>query len=641
MKSIFIKLGLIIATLCVAGCNYLDIVPDNVATIDIVFNNKVTAERYLSSCYWYIPEMGKIGADPGFDVGDEVMYYSDQSSDFINTTTFWITMGNQNTNSPLVDFWNGENWGKPLFRGINTCNIFIENVDKVPDLSEKEKLQWKAEAMVIKAYLHFYLMRVYGPIPINKKSTQIDSDLSELMTYRDKIDDIVDYCVSLIDECSKDLPLKVSSPASDMGRITKPAALAIKGKILATAASPFFNGNTNYANFKNHEGDHFFNQTDDIEKWSKAVVALKEAIDCAEEAGHDLYEHVNTSSDKISAETKLSLTHRGKITERWTKELVFGCGGNGITEMQIFCQPWLESNYSADDRYYNAKSTVAPTLEVAETFYSKNGVPINEDKNWMYNERYNTRVATEADIYYIKPNYSTANLNFDREPRFYATLGFDGSSWYGIGKFDDKDMWYLQSKAKQTSGKKSNRNYSITGYYAKKLVRYQNSMVPGSIVIDAYAFPIIRLADLYLLYSEALNEANRDKGGVPEMCYYYINLIRSRAGFPNGVVKDWERYSTNPSKPLSYAGFREIIRQERMIELALEGQRFWDIKRWDLSIKYFNKVFKSWDVDKETTEEYYNLKSYFIREYRYRDNLWPLRNYDLIVNSNLVQNPGW
>ena len=84
---------------------------------------------------------------------------------------------------------------------------------------------------------------------------------------------------------------------------------------------------------------------------------------------------------------------------------------------------------------------------------------MDEDKNYDYSKRYTTQVATEADKYYIQPGYTTAKLHFDREPRFYATLGFDGSSWYGIGKMDDNDMWYLQAKAKQASGKRGNTLY--------------------------------------------------------------------------------------------------------------------------------------------------------------------------------------
>ncbi len=635
-----ISLSLILAAGLFAGCNYLDVVPDNLATLEMVFNTRSTAEKYLFTCYSFVPEHGKNGTDPGMDCGDEVWYFGDTSSEFTNQTTFWVAKGMQNTNSPLVDYWNGANWGKSMFVALRDCNTFIENINKVPDITAYEKAQWKAEVKTLKAFYHFWLLRMYGPIPIIRENIPISAGEKDVRVVREPVDAVVDYCVSLIDESLEALPLNINSEASDMGRITKPAAMAIKAKILVTAASPFFNGNTDYANFVNAEGEAFFNQTYDRTKWQKAAEACKAAIDCAEEAGHGLYEFVNQSAYSLSDETVLSLTNRCKVTDRWNKELVWGCGNSGIVDLQRICQPWLELDYSADGRYYNAlNGTFAPTLAVAETFYSKNGVPIQEDPDYDYDGRYGTRVATEADKYYISPGYTTASLHFDREPRFYATLGFDGSSWYGIGKQDDDNMWYLQAKAGQVSGKRG-ALYSVTGYFAKKLVRYQNTMQSTSIIIEAYPFPIIRLADLYLLYAESLNEAEKESGTVPSDCYLYVDKVRARAGL-KGVKDSWRAHSINPGKPDTYQGFQEIVRQERMIELALEGQRFWDIRRWNLADKYFNVDMKSWDVNQSATSEYYKLTTYFTRQYNKRDNLWPLKEYDCIVNPNLIQNPNW
>lgn len=619
-----------------SGCDYLDIVPDNLPTLEMAFNNKSSAERFLFTCYSFVPEHGKIGTDPGMDVGDEVWYYSDNSADYSNKTTFWIAKGMQNSNEPLVDYWNGTQWGKAMFVGIRDCNVFIENIEKVPDLSAYDKETWKAEAKVLKAFYHFWMMRMYGPIPIIKENIPVSAGEDEVRVVRDKIDDIVTYIVSLIDESVEYLPLNIQNEAAEMGRITRPAAKAIKAKILAFAASPFFNGNLDYANFKNAEGEPFFNQVYDNEKWTKAADACLEAIQCAEEAGHGLYEFVNMSSTQLSDETILSLSNRCKVTERWNKELVWGCGQSGIRDLQVLCQPWLESNYSSDDRYHNARNgTFAPTLAVAETFYTKNGVPMDEDKNYDYSKRYTTQVATEADKYYIQPGYTTAKLHFDREPRFYATLGFDGSSWYGIGKMDDNDMWYLQAKAKQASGKRGNTLYSITGYFAKKLVRYQNAMVPASIQIETYPFPIIRLADLYLLYAEALNESGATKTDV----LTWVDLIRERAGL-KGVEESWDTY-TNNKKYETIDGRREIIQQERGIELAFEAQRFWDLRRWKLAFQEQNKPITGWNTQYSTNEDYYTEQLIYTQEFRIRNYFWPILDKELYSNKNLVQNYGW
>lgn len=145
----------------------------------------------------------------------------------------------QNSNEPLVDYWNGAQWGKAMFVGIRDCNVFIENIDKVPDLSAYDKETWKAEAKVLKAFYHFWMMRMYGPIPIIKENIPVSAGEDEVRVVRDKIDDIVTYIVSLIDESVEYLPLNIQNEAAEMGRITRPAAKAIKAKILAFAASPF------------------------------------------------------------------------------------------------------------------------------------------------------------------------------------------------------------------------------------------------------------------------------------------------------------------------------------------------------------------------------------------------------------------
>src|SRR5690606_3451848 len=167
--------------------------------------------------------------------------------------------------------------------------------------------------------------------------------------------------------------------------------------------------------------------------------------------------------------------------------------------------------------------------------------------------------------------------NFDREPRFYANLGFDGGIWYGQGRFtDDANGGYLfvSSKKGDPASNVTNNTYNITGYWAKKLVNYTNVINESTYTRTQYPWPVIRLANVYLLYAEALNEVD----GPSSEVYRWIDMIRERAGL-DGVVESWADHSNNPSKPASQEGLREIIHQERLIELAFEGQRFWDLRR--------------------------------------------------------------
>jgi len=158
-----------------------------------------------------------------------------------------------------------------------------------------------------------------------------------------------------------------------------------------------------------------------------------------------------------------------------------------------------------------------------------------------------------------------------------------------------------------------------------------------SLTTKAYAFPIIRLADLYLYYAEALNEV---KGAPDAMVYEYIDLVRERAGL-EGVVNSWNAHSSNPTKPTTKEGMRKIIQQERMIEMSFEGDRFWDLRRWKLAKNYMNKPIKGWTVLENGVDEYYTVKTLYSPTFSERDYLWPIPEYEIINHPSLIQNPGW
>lgn len=642
LKKIYI---VFLGMLGITSCNYLDVVPDGVATLEMAFNNKTNAERYLATCYSYIPLYGAQTVNPGIASGSETWFYTMSGSGFGNSTTFGIANGLQNSNNPLCNFWDGDQGGLNMFQALRDCNTLIENLQdfsRVPDLEESERRRWIAEGKALKAYFHYYLFQNYGPIPLIRVNLPISATEEEVRVKREKVDDVVDYIVQLLDEALPDLPAVIQRPSSEMGRLTQPAVLGLKAKVLLLSASPLFNGNTSYANFRDHDGQPFFNQEYKVEKWEKAAQACKEAIDAAVAAGHSLYYFNVEEAMDLPDELAYTMNVRGAVTERYNTELIWGVGKSHTADLQQISMPRLENWHSVRDDV--VKQCLAPTLDLAELFYTNHGVPIDEDKDWInngwYANRYLTEVATQDDKFYIQPNYTTAVLNFRREPRFYGALGFDGSSWFGNGKQRADDLYYVKAKAGQLAGVRSPNLYSITGYFAKKLVNYQTEVPEsGNAVFEEYPFPIIRLADLYLMYAEALNEST-DGDNIPDDVYNSLDLIRERSGL-QGVKESWQLYSNNPEKPLSKNGLREIIRQERGIELALEANRFYDIRRWKLGESEYNKVIRGWNVQGETEEDYYIVTPIYQMNYSQKDYLWPIKYSDIIVNSNLIQNPGW
>lgn len=125
-------------------------------------------------------------------------------------------------------------------------------------MDESERRRWIAEVQVLKAFYHYYLLQLYGPIPIVDENLPISATEEEVRIKRDKVDEVIEYIVNSIDEVYMDLPLRITNQSTEMGRLTRPAALAIKAKVLLLAASPLFNGNTDYANFKDWDGEPFF-----------------------------------------------------------------------------------------------------------------------------------------------------------------------------------------------------------------------------------------------------------------------------------------------------------------------------------------------------------------------------------------------
>src|SRR5690606_24676417 len=140
--------------------------------------------------------------------------------------------GNNVTN-PYANFWDGLNGASEnIWQGIRHCNVFLEHIEVENggprDLEEYLRKQWIAEVKTIKAYLHFYLFQLYGPIPIVDKVIPISAKGDELAIYREPVDNVVDYIVSTLDDALENLPsLNELDVVSEYGRFTKTIALAI------------------------------------------------------------------------------------------------------------------------------------------------------------------------------------------------------------------------------------------------------------------------------------------------------------------------------------------------------------------------------------------------------------------------------
>lgn len=649
-----------------ACSDYLDMVPDNIPTIEQVFQTRDGAYQMLHTCYDYVPRPANIMQNPAFLCGDENWNptFSDPNYFFYrNKSTEFIAKGRQETINPLLNYWDGgdytyldQKWGdqqeksyiKSLWAGIRNCNIFLDYIDGVPDMKLVEKKQWKAEVKVLKAYYHYYLLQLYGSIPFMDDNLDVSLAPDEVQREREPVDIVVDKIVAVLDEAinSTDLPEQVISREYDLGRINLPVAWAIKAKVLVLAASPLFNGNEQFARLKNKAGESLINPVYSKDKWQRAADACVKAIEVAHNASMSFYTFDPKANGlKVGDITRLELELRGQLTENTDNpELVWGIGRQDVERLINYASTPL-NGVQITARPLSFNNLHGATMNVVDQFYSNNGIPIEEDKTYQYEKRFQlNKVPVEYKFFFNdEKDIKVPYYNTFREPRFYAYLGFDQGRYFCQTEPDDTKSAVIRSKASDFAGYK-NVMYCVTGYTCKKLIPWKRQYVVN--VIDnigenLYFFPIIRMSDLYLMCAEALNEV-KDKPDAE--VYNYLQPIRTKAGLDKetgSLVDTWAKYSSESQKPLNKKGMRDIIRQERMIELAFEGQRYWDLRRWMLAVDYLNQPIRGWDAKANTDEEYYRETTIYNHKFATKDYFWPIRQESLDTNHKLIQNLGW
>lgn len=665
MKKLYYYLLLFVG-IALVGCNdYLDILPDDKPELEDAFTDKFNAEKYLFTCYNSLPPFTDPRYTLGLSGGGDILYsYTGRSANPYRP--MMAVINGNNVIDPYMNFWEGRNGTTyNLWEGIRHCNTFLESIDVENggprDLEDWVRTRWKAEVKTIKAFLHFYLFRLYGPIPIMDTATPISAPQDEVNVFRAPVDDVVDYIVATLDEAIEELPDKSElDVATEYGRFNKTIARSIKAQTLVYAASPIFNNNNYYSGYKDKKGVELFPVGNSKDRWSRALQAVDEAVRAAEEdgaqihittdGGNNLITNINITN--INDTTKYMVNLRQAVTQSWNPEVIWATNESTIT-----LQAW--STMMSDSEWWNVTSgglsnlgqRHAPTMNVVEQFYSSNGVPINEDADWESNGWYANRYQShlpdaEHSKYYIKAGQETALLHFNRSPRFYASVGFEGGMWEGRERSLANASYPSFMKGHGCGVKANEHNYSYTGYLAKKLSHLRTHYTGNNLAFmwGQYSYPIIRLADLYLLLAECLNEV----GGPTQTdskgndAYYYLDIIRERSGM-KGVVESWNNYALNQykNKPGDTNGLRSIIRQERLNELAFEGQYYYDIRRWLLAENLLSQPLYGWNKEGANKQDFFNRQVLLIPRFTMKDYLMPIRNAALLQNPNLVQNPGW
>lgn len=633
MKKFKILTYILSTLFILSSCDFLDLVPDERPTEKDAFEDIDAAERFMYSCYGYLPNSRSGSESLDFMTGDEVV------TAFEHETFAAFPKGNFTPAYTVISYWN------TFFQGLKQCYIMINNVHLVPRLKESVKNDYIAQAKFLIAYYHYLLARCYGPIILIKEEPNILTSPKDYLG-RTSYDECVKYICDLLDESAENLPDERTTVY--YGLATKSTAKAIKAKMLMYAASPLFNGNSEfYSDFKDKEGNQLMPTSYDPQKWVNAKDAFKEAIDVAHAAGHKLYNKTEIDKDG-NQEPK-------DPTQRKLRYNIIDAGNEEI----IWADSRKEGNYGLQNKTMpygpGTWNGVAPTLTMLERFYTKNGLPIGDDPSMNNKDLFSLTTVTEEYQDVAELGNKTLLFNLDREPRFYAWVTFQ-SGFFEVfsasnnGAYENDASYNKHSDVKHgklvcdfvlggncargSIGNLRQNNYSPTGFLNKKGADPSFNATNATQEPRYYPWPLIRLADLYLGYAEACVET-----GDLETAKEYINKIRERAGIPT-VEKSWIEIA---KKPLDQDRLRQIVRQERSIELYLENQNFWDIRRWKLADKYFNVKAKGLSIEATSIDDFIKVKD-VVFERRFNSPgqyLMPIPLGDVNKNEKITQNPGY
>jgi len=580
---------------------YLSQVPADNITLDGTFTTWATANQFLANVYSKVPnEYGQRDAGGSDNAGvwtcasdEAVITWPDRVANNINN-------GSWDANSSIANaYWSN------YYQGIRAASVFIQKADEIKDISADQVRQHKAEARALRAIYYFYLMRIYGPVVLmGEAPVPVDANLQ---MPRSSYDSCTAYVTRELSVAAADLPVAYASLDQDGGRITKGVALAIRAQALMYAASPLFNGNTDYAAMKNRDGTALISQTYDAGKWAVAAQAYHDFIAEFVPSVYDL--NVETSGGVLDP----CMSCKDAILKDWNKEVIFVRVPNSIGPWQYALTPFHNGAPGGNDS--RGGTAIDPTQQMVDAFFMANGRSIDDPLSGYQSSGYSTFQAPLDD-----QARSIYNPWVNREPRFYVNITYSNSLWLNTqnGKIYTDFTYHGNSGHSQTAN-----DYSRTGYVARKAMGF------GKWDFNNRTEPLLRLAEVYLNYAECLNESDP---GNPDILKY-LNLIRWRAGIP--------QYG-DPSlpAPTDQDAMRTALRKERRVELAFENNRYFDTRRWKIAEQTDAGPMYGLNIDYDLPD-FTNVVVFETRVFNKQHYLFPIPSNDINNDKQLVQNTGW
>lgn len=551
----------------VTSCNYLDVVPAEQPGLSDAMKNHSNALGFLHSCYNamtqrdYSPRDYRSVLNCANDeyLIPEIWYSIDDPA------AYAVMRNTQTTTAPSgynPGFWDH------FYNGIGQTLLFDRELDgegakNEVCVDEAEYKMWKAESRFCRAFYHFQLLRLYGPIPITSSLISMGVDLSDYPG-RTHFDGCVDWIVNELDEAIKDLPDK--RDAAELNRATTVIAKALKARVLLYAASPLWNGDfpAAYRSWQNKVsssnpvtgedyGRELVSREFKPEKWQRALKACSEALEFAEANGYELYDpKVDDERDQLDADVspsdiripafdamadKLAASNleyvdaegesvpfdsdeflRAVYKLRYLNTTTYNEGNHEIiwaNNYQVYghCDSRLPRRVlmtTSNQSWKEGWNGVSPTLYTVEHFLMADGT-LPGTHSTVFDNTGSSQFYKEAGLGKDKSNVDRSrvtNICLNREPRFYAWIAFDGGDY--LTNLKDGEPCVLNMRDPEQQGRgQGERNYSVSGFLSMKHVDplskwdgTQGNWTGGKNSPDVY----IRLAELILNVAECQAE---------------------------------------------------------------------------------------------------------------------------------------
>ena len=619
---------LLIALLCfVSSCDYLgvsDQLAGGLQNTEQVFDNVSYTKRWYANVFAGIPDYSGINSvnvgafkNPWTGMCDELVVGYGNSSKYNNSDRNAANMG-------------VHRYGD-CYKYIRQANIFLQKAHPImttgtqgDQLLEDELTQMKANVRFMRAFYHYLLFEQYGPIILVKD--KIYNATEDQDVPRNTVDEVIEYIDSELTAVASELTQEPIFEDKDYRAWpTKGVALAVRAKLWLYAASPLLNGGYREAlSVTNPDGTRLFPDYD-AGKWEKALAACKDFIDYAEAGRYELYKEYKDDNGAVIDPDKSVYN----LFQKYTHEIIWATANND----------WGGMNGDAFDRRIaprcekNGLGSTGVTQELVDAFYMKDGFPVSATaylpQSTLYQEEGYGTYKDQNDNFSKKyTNVTVSNRYLNREPRFYNTVFFNGRQW---PVSCNQVLFYNGGNSGVQEGQAT-----LTGYMLFKRFNRSVSLTNPGVASQFRPSIIFRLADFYLMYAEAANEVNPNDARVLK----YLNLVRERAGLP-----DIE--TLNPAIRGNQELQRAAIQRERQIELATEGQRYFDVRRWMIADKngegrqngYVHGMnVRGESNDKEDFNRIVEASQIVFNRKMY---LYPMPDSEMRKTKNLVQNPGW